>query len=45
MYAQTWDVYAVEGIVMIVLRFCQGQALPDFGETGQGIVILLLGLE
>ena len=26
-------------IAVIVLRFCLGQALPDFGETGMGTVV------
>ena len=30
---------------MIALRFRQGQAFPEFGETGLGIVVWLLGIE
>ena len=30
---------SVGGIVIVVMRFLQGQAVPDFGETGLGDVI------
>ena len=43
--AQTLGASAVDVIVMIVLRFRQGQALQDFGETGLGIVVWLLRLD
>ena len=43
--AQTSGACAVDGIVMLALRFCLGQALPEFGETGMGIVVWLPGLE
>ena len=36
---QTSGVDVVDGIVMIVLRFFLGQALPDFGETGPGTFV------
>ena len=42
--AQTSGDYAVGGIVTISRRFCLGQALPDFGETGLDIVVGPLGL-
>ena len=35
----------VDGIVLISLRFCLGQALLDFGETGLVIVVWLPGLD
>ena len=37
--------YVVDGIVIIVLGFHRGQALPDFGETGMFIVIWMIGLD
>ena len=43
--AQNSGACLVDGILMIDLRFCQGQELPDFGETGLGIVMWLLGME
>ena len=43
--AQTSGAYAVGDIVMINQRFCLGQALPDFGETGMDIFVGPLGLE
>ena len=43
-YAQTSGAYTVGGIVTISRRFCLGQALPDFGETGLDIFVGLLGL-
>ena len=43
--AQTPGAYTVDSIAMIVQRFFQGQALPEFFENGLGIVVWLLGLE
>ena len=37
--AKTLGACVVDSIVIIVLRFFQGQALSDFGETGLGTVI------
>ena len=37
--AQTLGAGGVGGIVMIVLRFRLGQALPEFGETGMSNVV------
>ena len=35
----------VGGTLGFVMRFCRGQALPDFGETGMGTVVWPPGLE
>ena len=43
--AQTLGAGGVGGIVMIVLRFCLGKELPDFGETGLGTVVWPTGTE
>ena len=37
--AQTLGAGRVGGIVMIFLRFCLGQVLSDFGETGMGTIV------
>ena len=37
--AQNFSACVVGGIVIVVLRFFRGQALPDFGETGLGTVV------
>ena len=42
--AQNSGAYVVDGILMIALMLLQGQALTDFGETGLGIVVLMLGM-
>ena len=39
MCAQTVGSCGVVGIVIVVLRFLRGQAVPDFGETGLVTVI------
>ena len=43
--AQTSGAYEIDGIAMIFWRFCRGQALPDFGETGLDIFVGMLDLE
>ena len=43
--AQTSGAGGVGGIVMIVLGFLLGKALPDFGETGLGTVVWQTGPE
>ena len=43
--AQTSGACLVGGTLVVALRFCRGQALSDFGETGIGIVIWPPGLE
>ena len=43
-YVQTLGAYAVGVIVTIDLRFCLGQALPDFGKTWMDIFVGPLGM-
>ena len=37
--AKTLGACGVGGIVIVLLRFLQGQAVPDFGEIGLGTVV------
>ena len=43
--AQTSGACRVGGIVIVVLRFRRGKAVPDFGETGLVTVVWPPGLE
>ena len=45
MCEQTLGACGVGGTLGVVLRFCQGQALPDFEETDLGTVVCPPGLE